>query len=119
MPKTIPCWSCKGKGKVRIYPEHLQTGYHDIQCKTCNGGGVLSVYTQVEIKKLNQDCKNLIKVNKIQNGIMDSRDLEIKKLKEALEDIRGRLFHQDMLNESQISGIELIIKQALKDSSHV
>ena len=32
MPKTIPCYDCKGPG-----------------CKTCKGGGVLSVYTQAEL----------------------------------------------------------------------
>ncbi|MCK5613551.1 hypothetical protein KAR91_67400 [Candidatus Pacearchaeota archaeon] len=63
MPKTIPCWDCKGKGKIRTYPEHLQTGYHDIQCETCNGGGVLSVYTQTEhqetVKKERKACAEL------------------------------------------------------------
>ena len=34
MPKTIPCWDCKGPG-----------------CETCGGGGVLSVYTQGELDK--------------------------------------------------------------------
>ena len=32
MPKTIPCYDCKGPG-----------------CKTCKDGGVLSVYTQAEL----------------------------------------------------------------------
>ena len=34
MPKTIPCWNCKGPG-----------------CELCNGGGVLSVYIQEELDK--------------------------------------------------------------------
>lgn len=38
MPKTIPCWECKGPG-----------------CPTCNYGGVLSVYTQAEVDKLVKD----------------------------------------------------------------
>ena len=35
MPKTIPCYDCKGPG-----------------CKTCKDGGVLSVYTQAEVNDL-------------------------------------------------------------------
>ena len=35
MPKTIPCYDCRGPG-----------------CKTCKDGGVLSVYTQAELDKV-------------------------------------------------------------------
>ena len=46
MPKTIPCYDCKGKGT------YTTTGIVVTNpCKTCKGGGVLSVYTQEELNK--------------------------------------------------------------------
>jgi len=45
----------------------------------------------------------------------ESSKSENKKVIEALEDIYGRLYHQNMLDKKQISGIKFIIKQALKD----
>ena len=49
MPKTIPCWGCKGPG-----------------CEICHGSGVLSVYTQKEfdivVKKFKTAYENYIEL---------------------------------------------------------
>ena len=72
MPKTIPCWDCRGKG---TFPPCSHTGCYSHmthpcegcgryqgKCKTCKGGGVLSVYTQEEVNDLvkaeNEACMN-------------------------------------------------------------
>lgn len=48
--KTIPCWDCKGAGKrINIKNEDGIIYGKPISCKTCGGGGVLSVYTQAEL----------------------------------------------------------------------
>ena len=47
MPKTIPCYDCKGKGSA-----YSKSNLGKIKCKTCKGGGVLSVYTQDEVNDL-------------------------------------------------------------------
>jgi len=58
MPKTIPCWDCKGKGGWPIY---VYEGNHKRSCETCNGGGVLSVYTEAELKKAVKEEREEIK----------------------------------------------------------
>lgn len=42
---------------------------------------------QLEIEKLNQDCKNLVEINDNQSKVVESRDAEIKELREALTHI--------------------------------
>lgn len=44
---------------------------------------------EMENKKLERDCKNLITVNNNQADIIDSKDLEIKKLKDENTNLRG------------------------------
>ncbi len=59
MPKTIPCYDCKGKGTKLIKYKGM-VRYTQAKCKTCGGCGVLSVYTQAEldeaVKTENEAC---------------------------------------------------------------
>ena len=86
MPKTIPCYDCKGPG-----------------CKTCKGGGVLSVYTQKEfdivIKKFKNAYENYIELLEQElgnlsalaytHGWKSSLIEEGKKARKIIEDLKG------------------------------
>lgn len=55
MPKTIPCWDCKGRGFNITF-----MGDEQIKCKPCKGGGVLSVYTQEEVDEVVKKVKETL-----------------------------------------------------------
>lgn len=86
MPKTIPCWDCKGKGSWPIYNNTQKRS-----CGTCKGGGVLSVYTQAELNeavKAEREATNKL-INKAMKYFMEDNDGSNKGM-DVLSEIRAR-----------------------------
>ena len=82
--------------------------------------GMFCIYSdhEKEIKKLKQDCKNLVDINNNQAVIVKLADEEIKKLRDVLKEID---YYVNVIPENRheirrFNPIRVILQEALKES---
>jgi hypothetical protein len=73
-----------------------------------------------EIKKLNQDCKNLVEINNNQAELMESRDAKIEKLHESSIEYAGyndNLGQENLNKQNEIKKLRAALDLVIKNVS--